>query len=133
MHRAGCKFGEECRYLHPTLCQNSVRLKMCLNDSCQHTRLRFTKRKQTNENTQQNSYNRQTDQRRNPDQRDDQRRNPDQRDRHPKTYNYRDNGFKQREPNTTNMREPQFAQRERTVSYSADLRGEENRNNNSFY
>ena len=44
MHRGGCRFGNDCRYLHPTLCRNSVELKTCLNDNCQYAHLKFTKR-----------------------------------------------------------------------------------------
>ena len=42
MHKAGCKFGETCRYLHPTLCRNSVELKTCLNQGCQYAHLKKT-------------------------------------------------------------------------------------------
>lgn len=44
MHRAGCKFGLTCRYLHPTLCQNSVKMRTCLNDNCKLAHLKYTKR-----------------------------------------------------------------------------------------
>ena len=44
IHRGGCKFGEMCRYLHPKLCQNSVEMKMCLNESCKLAHLKYTKR-----------------------------------------------------------------------------------------
>ena len=44
MHRGGCRFGDGCRYLHPTLCKNSVSIRMCLNESCTNVHLRYTKR-----------------------------------------------------------------------------------------
>ena len=46
MHKMGCKYGEDCRQLHPTLCQNSVQMKACYNESCTQAHLRFTKRSQ---------------------------------------------------------------------------------------
>ena len=46
MHRGGCRFGEDCTYLHPTLCKNSVIMKTCLNENCTYAHLRYTKRKQ---------------------------------------------------------------------------------------
>ena len=42
MDRRGCRFGEDCRYLHPTLCQNSVVMRKCFNKSCTHAHLRHT-------------------------------------------------------------------------------------------
>ena len=42
MHKRGCKFGDKCRYLHPTLCNNSVNLKICLNKHCQYAHLKNT-------------------------------------------------------------------------------------------
>ena len=60
-HRAGCRFGEDCRYLHPKLCQNSVTMKACYNKSCTLTHLKFTKRKNEsykNHNNGPNQYNR---------------------------------------------------------------------------
>ena len=44
-HRFGCRFGKECRYLHPKLCKNSVTMKACYNEECRMTHLKFTKRK----------------------------------------------------------------------------------------
>ena len=44
-HRSGCKYGKECRFLHPKLCQNSVTMKKCYNQQCTLTHLRFTIRK----------------------------------------------------------------------------------------
>ena len=44
-HRSGCKYGKECRFLHPKLCQNSVTMKKCYNQQCTLTHLRFTVRK----------------------------------------------------------------------------------------
>ena len=55
MNRGGCRFGSECRYMHPTLCRNSVELKTCLNNSCQYAHLKFTKRSQQNEDRNNNS------------------------------------------------------------------------------
>ena len=49
MHRAGCHFGDKCNFLHPKLCQNSVKMKMCLNDSCTFVHLKYTKRIQPTE------------------------------------------------------------------------------------
>ena len=56
MHRAGCRFGKDCRYLHPTLCKNSVVMKMCLNKKCTYAHLRYTKREQQHEEVQTNTY-----------------------------------------------------------------------------
>ena len=58
MHKGGCRYGDECKYLHPTLCRNSVELKTCLNSSCQYAHLKFTNRKKpmSNRNNYQ-SYN----------------------------------------------------------------------------
>ena len=44
-HRFGCRFGKECRYLHPKLCRNSISMKACYNEECRMTHLKFTKRK----------------------------------------------------------------------------------------
>lgn len=55
MHKMGCKYGEDCRQLHPTLCQNSVRMKACYNESCTQAHLRYTKRNQ-NEGSYSSSY-----------------------------------------------------------------------------
>ena len=60
MHRAGCKFGLDCRYLHPTLCQNSVRMRTCLNENCKLAHLRYTKRSQDDQQRQHSSYRDQT-------------------------------------------------------------------------
>ena len=48
MHRGGCRFGDGCRWLHPTLCKNSVSMRMCLNETCTHVHLRYTKRTKPN-------------------------------------------------------------------------------------
>ena len=45
MHRGGCRFGERCHFLHPTMCQNSLNMNSCYNDSCKLAHLRFTKRR----------------------------------------------------------------------------------------
>ena len=45
MHKAGCRWGNECKYLHPTLCKNSVSLKICLNEHCQYAHLKNTHNK----------------------------------------------------------------------------------------
>lgn len=57
MHRGGCKFGDECRFLHPTLCKNSVGLNTCLNEYCQYAHLKNTHMKKTYEDkNNSNSY-----------------------------------------------------------------------------
>lgn len=56
MHRAGCKFGENCRYLHPTLCQNSVIMRKCLNEGCTNAHLLNTERKIENKRGEQSRY-----------------------------------------------------------------------------
>ena len=48
---SGCRFKSQCRYLHPRLCENSLKLKTCLNKSCTEFHLKGTQRKPTN-NTQ---------------------------------------------------------------------------------
>ena len=40
----GCRFGKKCFFLHPALCQNSVKLKACLNRNCQELHIRGTQR-----------------------------------------------------------------------------------------
>ena len=45
MHRGGCGFGDNCRYLHPILCQNSVINRTCFSESCTNGHLRYTRRK----------------------------------------------------------------------------------------
>ena len=47
MHKGGCRFGEDCYYLHPKMCQNSATLNTCYNESCKLVHLRFTKRRPT--------------------------------------------------------------------------------------
>lgn len=42
---SGCRFKGQCRYLHPRLCENSVKLKTCLNKSCTEFHLKGTQRK----------------------------------------------------------------------------------------
>ena len=44
MHKGGCKFNDECWFLHPKLCQNSVGMRMCLDEKCTHVHLRYTRR-----------------------------------------------------------------------------------------
>ena len=47
----GCRFGSKCRFLHPPLCQNSLLLKTCLNNSnCQQWHIEGTKREVTQRN-----------------------------------------------------------------------------------
>ena len=46
MHVAGCRFGDQCRFLHPKLCQNSVMTKSCYNKDCKLTHLKYTTRVQ---------------------------------------------------------------------------------------
>lgn len=41
---SGCRYKNNCRYLHPDICQNSLKLKMCLNRSCQELHIRGTQR-----------------------------------------------------------------------------------------
>ena len=41
----GCKRGINCKFLHPILCKNSVKLKTCLKHDCKFTHLKGTKRK----------------------------------------------------------------------------------------
>ena len=61
-HRAGCRFGKDCRYLHPKLCQNSVVMRACYNKQCTLTHLKFTRKKDDNyrndNNRETNRYNR---------------------------------------------------------------------------
>ena len=58
MHKAGCRFGDKCRYLHPKLCQNSVTMKMCLNEDCKLTHLKYTKRHKPNDRLQSDNFKR---------------------------------------------------------------------------
>ena len=44
---SGCRFKGQCRYLHPRLCENSLKLKTCLNKSCTEFHLKGTQRKPT--------------------------------------------------------------------------------------
>ena len=46
MHVAGCHFGRKCRNLHPQLCQNAVKMKICLNEKCTYAHMKYTKRSQ---------------------------------------------------------------------------------------
>lgn len=103
MHGAGCKFGEKCRYLHPNLCQNSVQMKMCLNESCTFVHLKYTKRSQpTGENKQINDY-----------------RKP----------NFQQQSkYANRGANTSRSQTPNFSPNENTLSYSVDQRYEEPQN-----
>ena len=41
---SGCRFREKCRFLHPIVCQNSLNLSTCLNDSCTNFHLKGTRR-----------------------------------------------------------------------------------------
>ena len=51
----GCRFGKKCHFLHPAFCQNSLKLKMCLNRNCQELHIKGTQRNANNipENRQQ--------------------------------------------------------------------------------
>ena len=40
----GCRFKKKCKFLHPTVCQNSQKLRVCLNDSCTHFHFKGTQR-----------------------------------------------------------------------------------------
>ena len=42
---SGCRFKSQCRYLHPRVCENSLKLKTCLNKSCSEFHLKGTQRK----------------------------------------------------------------------------------------
>ena len=46
--RLGCSKGNDCKYLHPKLCNNSVLKRVCLNEDCQYTHLKHTRRHQDN-------------------------------------------------------------------------------------
>ena len=41
---SGCHFKKRCKYLHPTVCQNSLKIKVCLNDACQEFHFKGTQR-----------------------------------------------------------------------------------------
>ena len=40
----GCRYGKKCTFLHPPYCQNSVKLKVCLNRNCQELHVKGTQR-----------------------------------------------------------------------------------------
>ena len=40
----GCHYGKKCHFLHPTLCQNALKLKTCLNRNCQDLHIKGTRR-----------------------------------------------------------------------------------------
>jgi hypothetical protein len=40
----GCHFGKKCFFLHPALCQNSLKLNACLNRNCQELHIKGTQR-----------------------------------------------------------------------------------------
>ena len=42
---SGCRFKSQCRFLHPRVCENSLKLKTCLNKSCSEFHLKGTQRK----------------------------------------------------------------------------------------
>ena len=44
----GCRFGKTCMFLHPPLCQNSVKLKTCLNRNCEEIHIKGTQRNTRN-------------------------------------------------------------------------------------
>ena len=58
-----CKWGKECHFLHPKLCENSVRIRSCYNEDCKHTHLKGTKRHKMENKTYQHreNYNEQYD------------------------------------------------------------------------
>lgn len=56
MHRGGCRFGEECRFLHPTICQNSLTMQVCLSETCTNVHLQKTHRKPKESVGKQTSY-----------------------------------------------------------------------------
>ena len=93
MHRGCCRFGNECKYLHPTLCKNAVELKTCLNESCQYAHLKYTKRnKPRDDGNHFRSYSNSYNQRQNPNsQRENpnsQRENQNSQNQHAKSFNY---------------------------------------------
>ena len=45
---AGCRFKRQCRFLHPHVCENSIKLKTCLNKSCSEFHLKGTQRRAVN-------------------------------------------------------------------------------------
>ena len=44
----GCRFGKNCIFLHPPICQNSLKLKACLNRNCQELHIKGTQRNTRN-------------------------------------------------------------------------------------
>ena len=40
----GCHFSKKCRYFHPQICENSEKLKICLNKTCQEFHIKGTRR-----------------------------------------------------------------------------------------
>ncbi len=42
--KRGCNRGDNCRYFHPSLCQNALVTKMCFNESCKLIHIRGVKR-----------------------------------------------------------------------------------------
>ena len=59
--RWGCKWGQDCRKLHPKLCENSEKLKICLSIECKKVHLKGTKRtvskeRELDDGRQENNY-----------------------------------------------------------------------------
>ena len=46
----GCRYKRQCRFLHPRVCENSLKLKTCLNRSCTEFHLKGTQRKSHSQN-----------------------------------------------------------------------------------
>ena len=45
--KRGCLRGDECKYFHPKLCQNSVARRMCQKEDCKYIHLKGTRRTKT--------------------------------------------------------------------------------------
>ena len=41
---SGCRFKDKCRYFHPKMCQNSLKMKVCLDDTCSAIHIPGTQR-----------------------------------------------------------------------------------------
>lgn len=100
MHKGGCRFGENCRYLHPTLCQNSVVTGLCLNEGCKNAHLRDTRRNQQSGGREKSTYQKSNTQR---------------------EHNYRQGGYRQQ----YRREAPRYEQSEsHPTSYSSNGRWE---------
>ena len=53
----GCRYKRQCRFLHPRVCENSLKLKTCLNRSCTEFHLKGTQRKSHSQNEHTNNMN----------------------------------------------------------------------------